>query len=364
MKREYLMLAHPYSPKKHQVNGYFLSEKIDGQRAFWDGGTSRGLPKEEVPYANCHKDRFIEQQFSTGLWSRNGNVIVAPDWWLDSLPPCSIDGELWNGERTSGNRQAIMSTIKQLHPDERWETIWLYAFDTPSLSFLSPGSFRVSGGGELKYSEESAEWARQKAEERKVAWPSVPILFRDVVTFLENTFLTYPSPNFRILTLKQLPLPTLSEKEALSWMEMELKDVLGKGGEGVMLRAPLSTWEQERSHFLLKVKKPSVGRGQVVGYTTGRVTEKGSRLLGKMGALVLKLKSGRRLELSGFSDEQRTLDSMVAEAWATCHPEEELPSCHAAREFPRGTWIHFKYRGLSRDGIPQEARFLKKEERE
>ena len=42
----------------------------------------------------------------------------------------------------------------------------------------------------------------------------------------------------------------------------------------------------------------------MVGFTSGRETHKGSRLLGKIGALIVDYQ-GKRLELSGLTDAER-----------------------------------------------------------
>jgi len=115
-KREFLQLAHTYKPEKHGIAGHWTSDKLDGQRCFWDGGVSRGVPKKNVPWANTAKDaRYKIQPIATGLWSRYGNVIHAPDAWLDALPRCFLDGELWSTNLSY--RQEISSIIKKLIPD-------------------------------------------------------------------------------------------------------------------------------------------------------------------------------------------------------------------------------------------------------
>lgn len=57
MKRQFLMLAHDYDPKKHSILGWYMSEKLDGLRAWWDGGITpaarliaslKGLDIEEI----------------------------------------------------------------------------------------------------------------------------------------------------------------------------------------------------------------------------------------------------------------------------------------------------------------------------
>ena len=57
---------------------------------------------------------------SSGLWSRYGNPIVAPDWWLDQLPNCPLDGELWAGR---GKFQLCRSICGGDEPDPRFDQI-------------------------------------------------------------------------------------------------------------------------------------------------------------------------------------------------------------------------------------------------
>jgi len=67
--REFLMLAQVYDPKKHAIGGWRVSEKKDGERCWWDGGITRGIPKSRVPWANTKKDaRYRTAPIATGLW--------------------------------------------------------------------------------------------------------------------------------------------------------------------------------------------------------------------------------------------------------------------------------------------------------
>jgi DNA ligase-1 len=50
------------------LTGWWMSEKLDGVRAWWDG------------------QKFL---------SRQGNVYYAPDWFTAGLPNVPLDGELW-----------------------------------------------------------------------------------------------------------------------------------------------------------------------------------------------------------------------------------------------------------------------------
>ena len=48
----FLQLADTYNPDKHKIAGYLVSEKLDGTRCFWDGGITRGIPTDQVPWAS------------------------------------------------------------------------------------------------------------------------------------------------------------------------------------------------------------------------------------------------------------------------------------------------------------------------
>ena len=156
-------------------------------------------------------------------------------------------------------------------------------------------------------------------------------------------------------------------------MQKYLNMVVDSGGEGLMLRRPDKPYECCRSHFLLKVKPFDDAEGTVIGYTTGRATDKGSRLLGKMGAMILQLGpqfGSNTMELSGFTDEERILcerdgikSELYASDWAIKNPGVEVPDRIEAKMFPRGSIVSFRYRGTNDSGIPNEARFWRKDER-
>jgi len=114
------------------------------------------------------------------------------------------------------------------------------------------------------------------------------------------------------------------------------------------------------------MKNNDDAEGVVVGYVSGRKTALGSKLLGFMGALILDYQ-GKRLELSGFTNEERRLgtvgklcDGDAARHRAARYPGDEVPAWIETVAFPRGSIVTFVYRGLSKDGIPQEARYLRK----
>lgn len=345
MAAEFLMLAETYESHKYGIGNWFMSEKCDGMRAFWDGGYTRGLYADQVSFANTEKDgRYINRLKATGLWSRYGKPIQAPDWWLDNLPRVMLDGELWMSNR---NHQLLMSTVKQLTPGPDWGGVKYMVFDAPHPSqVFAPRTIKntmfkkkienmpsTAGHAPLGDFERVQKWMADNLEQNTV---------------------------FKILAQDQLHWST---KEAEAFMLHTLERVTEDGGEGLMLRQPSSLWTPTRSKQLLKVKKLQDAEGIVIGYTWGRETDKGSKLLGLMGALVLDYK-GKRFELSGFTEEEREMCLYEgfgeARSIGLLHPGEQCDNRVHNPLFPLGTKVTFRYRELTRDGIPKEARYLRR----
>lgn len=97
-----LPLAEVYAPGAVDLAGYWVSEKLDGVRGFWDG---------------------------TRLISRGGYPIRAPDWFTAGFPPLPLDGELWLGR---GRFAAMSGLARQHEPDaEAWREVRFMLFDLP-----------------------------------------------------------------------------------------------------------------------------------------------------------------------------------------------------------------------------------------
>lgn len=100
-----LQLAQSYQ-QQEGVSDFWISEKLDGVRIFWDGKQLR---------------------------SRSGQWIKLPDELLKQLPAFALDAELWAGR---GQFQQVMQAL-QSSGSERWQGIRLMVFDAPQ----QPGTF-------------------------------------------------------------------------------------------------------------------------------------------------------------------------------------------------------------------------------
>jgi len=354
-RREFLQLAKKYNPEKSKVAGHLISEKLDGSRCFWDGGVSRGMATVDVPWASLTNPKTGKlkpkiKPVATGLWSRYGNPIIAPDWFLDELPPTFLDGELWAGR---GKFQLCRSIVAGDKPDPRFDQIQYAVYGSPAFD-------RVFMDGEIKNTnfhcivdcDRTREWVAGSSTDLLLVGPNAS--FADELDHLDdclgNSDFAFP------LTQSLL---SSDEQEVHEEVEAFLIDVLDDGGEGVVIRDPNAIWTPKRVNALLKYKPFDDDEGIITGFTSGRKTDKGSKHLGKIGALILDF-DGKRLELSGLTDIEREFLIEEMCVHASEFPGVDMPSSFQGKHFKVGQQITFKYRELSDDGIPKEARYFRK----
>ena len=334
MNREFLQLAQNFVPAKTSLAGWYVSEKLDGMRAYWDGGISRGLPCDEIAYANTAKDaRLVERPIATGLWSRYAKPIHAPNWFLDMLPKIPLDGELYLGR---GQFQELISIVKQHKPDERWERVRYMVFDSPpDLHMFMPGKIN-NPNCELII----PDMMDQVQASRSIDAPALPF-YR-----VHGRLHKYVEENENLSVHLQNRLPASTDK-ALEQVEALLENVTDIGGEGLIVRKPESVWLPKRTNELLKLKKLLDGEALILGYTWGK-----GKLEGLMGAAKVCW-NGKVFELSGFTDEERRLTGEWGEPGSTVLDDVTNP------QFPRGSMVTFRYTEVSNDGIPLKARYYR-----
>ncbi len=346
-KRYFVQLAKVF--KDQDVANHLMSVKLDGMRAYWDGGISRGLPCSEVPYANTAKDGIRKTPpIATGLWSRGGKRIPAPKDWLDQLPCFPLDGELYAGV---GMFQKVMSTCKGSGND--WSDIEYCIYGRPSVyQQFCAGIICFSASQKIEVEQECLDFVVKRCTE----------LGYDIQEFSGKQLIDVDVHGDNHRTIPQLQLPS-EPKAYLKMIADKLEFVTSKGGEGLMLADPNARWEPHRSHFLLKVKNFNESEGVVIGYTWGRKTDKGSKLANRMGQLKVRLSNGKEFGLSGFTEDERILYKYDSEGDRTRTDmydwKDGEPCCEGIHslDFPVGDVVRFKYRELSDDGIPKEGRF-------
>lgn len=359
MRREFLQLCGKYERGKHAISEWYLSEKIDGIRCYWDGGITTGIPAADVPWANVVKHgRLKDEVIATGLWTRYGQVIRAPADWRNRLPLIPLDGELSVGR---GQWQETVSIVKSFASAERWDKVSYWVFDSPIYEDVFQDG-EIKSANYTKTFEGFMPWV----ESRHPTSDGIKGSYYQIVNKL-RTRLEHAGP---AIWLPQTVLPlgyTSAENEVAAWLDQIVLD----GGEGLVVRDPISGWTPKRHNKILKCKAWEDDEATVIGYVFGRETDmersltgnKTDKLVGLLGALKLRLDNGKEFSLSGFTDSERSFGSDAAFAFAASHPGEEAPADSLAHPlFPIGTKITFRYRELSDTGIPKEPRYWRKHE--
>lgn len=333
-KREFLMLAETYQPEKFNISGWMASEKLDGMRALWLP-TTRGLFADSVRFANTEKDaRLKDIVIATGLWSRYGKVIRAPDWWCENLPPYPLDGELWMGR---GKFQDLMKVVKTFEGSD-WSDVQFCILDAPTYDeIFVPGQINNPNFKKMITHSEKLEG---------------PILTGDRYFDLRYKRMKERipvSPNLIVHEQIQLPMSSLLCEEEINKM---LLKITKEGGEGLILRSPVHEWHPIRSKNVLKMKKVLDSEATVIGYVLGT-----KRLEGMLGALRVHW-NGKVFDIgTGFTDLDRGFLFKCNN-----NPGEFVAHEGLSSKFPLGIKITFLYRELSNEGIPKEARFFRRAE--
>lgn len=229
-----VMLANKY--KGQDPSGWWVSEKLDGIRAIWDGEK---------------------------LYSRNGLIFYAPKWFTNKLPKNIIlDGELWEDH---GLFQTTAGKVRSLSGN--WSNMKYMIFDVVSNHPFEDRLIQLS----------------------KIFFPSHCKLINQILC---------------------------QNKKHLFLLE---KEILNKGGEGVMLRMPNSLYEHKISKKLLKLKRFKSDEAIVIGYEPGE-----GKYKGMMGALVCKRK-GKKFKIGvGFTNKVRTSPPSIGSKVTFRYFEETL----------------------------------------
>ncbi|PCH97265.1 MAG: DNA ligase [Gammaproteobacteria bacterium] len=93
--------ATPYKTVT-DINQYWLSEKLDGMRGYWNGKQ---------------------------LLTRQGNLIHSPKWFTKNWPVGTMDGELWI--KRDYFQQTLSCIRKKLVDETCWQLVHFMIFDLP-----------------------------------------------------------------------------------------------------------------------------------------------------------------------------------------------------------------------------------------
>ena len=144
-----LMLANVYRPGVTPLADYWVSEKYDGVRGYWDG---------------------------TQLLTRGGERIAVPAWFTAGWPATPMDGELWAGR---GQFSHAVSTVRQQTPaDAAWRDMRFMVFDLPAHG--GPFTRRVAGYQQL-LAQLAVPWVQPVAQRKLASHAALQALMRQTV---------------------------------------------------------------------------------------------------------------------------------------------------------------------------------------
>ena len=205
------------------IPGWSMSEKLDGIRGYWDGQR---------------------------LLTRDGNVIHAPSWFTDTLPPFELDGELWAGR---GNFETVQCTVMDETPSSAWRNISYNIFEVPHARGDFPARLN-----------KAQKWFNEHEADH----------------------------------VQIIPQTTCTGHEHV---QRFLKKIAKDGGEGVIIKDPTIPYRDGTEQRILKIKHIDYMDGTVIAHNPGK-----GRYAGLMGSLTLKLKNGVVFNLgTGFSMSER-----------------------------------------------------------
>jgi len=96
-----LLLLNRYNDDTN-ITSWYMSEKLDGVRAYWDGKK---------------------------LLSRSGKVFAVPTFFIKDFPTYKLDGELWSKR---GDFSNISSIVNKKNPHNGWKNLTYNIFEVPN----------------------------------------------------------------------------------------------------------------------------------------------------------------------------------------------------------------------------------------
>lgn len=234
------------------------------------------------------------------------------DYWVSE----KYDGlrGYWNGH------QLLSRSGKSLNPPDWFVQTWP-AHPFEGELWAGPGQF-----------EHTASVIQQK-QASDSAWRTIRLMVFDAYTPAQ-TFTQRIERYERLV--KQIGKPwvhAVAQHQVTS--HVALKSLLNKtveaGGEGLVLHLGSSLYQSGRHTGVLKVKSHEDAEARVIGHELGQ-----GKHAHRLGALWVQTQQGLRFKLgTGFTDSQR----------------ENPPAV--------GQWVTYSYRGLTDNGIPRFASFVR-----
>jgi len=319
---EFGMTSHYWDGDIEKIIGRLWSRKWNGFSIIWDGGITKGMSADLIPWYHRGGDKNVP--ISTGLWTlgRGGvvKVLHAPSTWVDRLPEgVPLHGELWFNDSTE-----YLKTNCKRH--------------NPNTMYWNPVKFKVFSV--KPYS----------------TFENIESVFPEVV---ENKFYKNKPQGVMLSDAKEI----VSTNRSLEFVEMTMinskqqalevveKFVIGELGnwEGIMFLDPNLKYEGKRSYGVLKYKPSFEDEAIVTGYEEGKT---GSRV-GLVGTILAEYTIGDKCKnICGYKPG---FEGLVVPIRISGLNQAEQDWDAVAEKYPIGSEIRFGYKMFSDHGNPQSC---------
>ena len=204
-------LAEKYASSKHNPIGMVFMEKYDGFYGHYDVATRK-------------------------IFTRSGNEMFVPTWFIDQMPSLSVTGEVYGGKGKFNQFSGLFNSNDTANP--QWKDVQFMIFDVVDEAMK-------------------------------------PMSFKDRMELVKN----FQSANIQVVSIHDCT--------SRDQLDAAFRSVVSAGGEGLMLRKD-APYRSGRSTDLLKYKKSETVDGKVVGYTNGT-----GRFQDFVGSVILQTREGK-----------------------------------------------------------------------
>jgi DNA ligase-1 len=247
------------------------------------------------------------------LLANVANINIDPAPYLIS--------EKYDGVRALWDGKALRSRAGNVIAAPAWFTARLPSRPLDGELWMARGQFEKLSGAVRKVTSQDDEWRQIKYMVFEL--PDAPGTFAERYEQIKQVVARANFP--QLVAVEQFRLP---DNAAL---RRKLEEIVRAGGEGLMLHRADAPYVTGRNDALLKLKPLEDAEATVIGYVPGK-----GKYVGKMGALQVETADGKRFNIgTGFTDAVRANPPAI------------------------GAVITFTYRGLTKNGLPRFASYLR-----
>jgi DNA ligase-1 len=236
-------------------------------------------------------------------------------------PAPYLISEKYDGVRALWDGKTLRSRAGNVIAAPAWFIAKLPSRPLDGELWMARGQFEKLSGAVRKTTPQDDEWRQIKYMIFEL--PDAPGTFAERYEQIRQIVARADFP--QLIAIEQFRLP---DNAAL---RRKLEEIVRAGGEGLMLHRADAPYVTGRNDALLKLKPLEDAEATVIGYIPGK-----GKYTGKMGALQVETADGKRFQIgTGFTDAVRANPPAI------------------------GTVITFTYRGLTKNGLPRFASYLR-----